>query len=267
MTNRAHLPLIAFLVLPALSCVSSPEPPVTVHYLGHSSFFLSFDNGMTALTDYGQSRAYGLDSPVHGLGTEVPDLVTQSHEHDDHAGGELPSGIGQLLTGTDSYDSGGLSVTAIRTFERSLDEADNTSYLFEYGGKKILHLGDCQALIVNHAEENAQALIAELYPDNYDAVLVPIGFIRDILTEAAAFVTLLDAQRIVPMHYWSPADKEAFLGIMEGQADSRGRPYRVVTPEDAALVLGNTADETGIVEVMGLTPAPLGMANGSGSTQ
>ena len=67
------------------------------HYLGHAAFLLEFPTGLTVLTDYGESRAYGLDSPVFELGAVRPDLVTYSHDHADHAGGELPEGVGRVI--------------------------------------------------------------------------------------------------------------------------------------------------------------------------
>ena len=154
----------------------SPRPSITVHYLGHSAFLLGFGDGPTVLTDYGESNAYGLDSPVHPLGGLVPELVTLSHDHADHAGGELPDGVGTILRGERSLSAGGLTVTPIPTYEGSLEAPDNASFLFEFGGMKVLHLGDCQGLMV--AADTT--LIRSLYPDRYDLVLLPIGFVRDI---------------------------------------------------------------------------------------
>jgi L-ascorbate metabolism protein UlaG (beta-lactamase superfamily) len=37
----------------------APEPDIHIHYLGHSSFILQFDNGITVLTDYGASNSCG----------------------------------------------------------------------------------------------------------------------------------------------------------------------------------------------------------------
>lgn len=139
---------VGTLLLTTHACTPEPHPPsVHVHYVGHAAFLLTFDNGLTALTDFGESNAYGLDSPVHELGGVVPDVVTRSHDHADHAGGALPAGIGRLLTGGEGFAERGLTITPIGTYEGSLDASDNTSYLFEYGGLTILHLGDCQALI------------------------------------------------------------------------------------------------------------------------
>jgi L-ascorbate metabolism protein UlaG (beta-lactamase superfamily) len=249
-------PVILFLVF-ASACAPAPAPPsVAVHYLGHASFLLTFDDSLTVLTDYGESNAYGLDSPVYDLGTVRPHLVTLSHEHADHAGGQLPDDIGPLITGGEGLQAGGLTATPIPGFERSLDEPDNTSYVFEFRGLRVLHLGDCQALMLGLDEPGIRHRIGELYPDTYDLVLLPIGFVSDILSEAAAFVTLLDARRVVPMHYWSPADRERFLDMMADRADAGGRPYRVQRTAAARLVFGPLQGPIDTIDIVGLDPAP-----------
>ena len=239
--------------------IGTPSPTAVIHYLGHASFLLEFLDGPTVLTDYGESNAYGLDSPVHSPGERTPDIVTLSHEHADHAGGALPEVIPVHLAGNQSYEGGGLKITPIPTYEGSLEAPDNTSFLFEYRGLKILHLGDCQGLMVALAEEGAGQEIRErirtLYPDRYDAVLLPIGFVRNILEEAAGFVALLDAARVVPMHYWSPEDRDTFLELMDGRRDTRGRGYRVGVGAGSTLALVAGTPGTG-PWVHGLTPAP-----------
>jgi hypothetical protein len=52
------------------------EPDIHIHYLGHSAFVLQFNKGVSILTDYGQSRAYGLDSPIYDVGDFQPTIVT-----------------------------------------------------------------------------------------------------------------------------------------------------------------------------------------------
>ncbi len=245
----------AIAAVPATPALSR-APAVQVHYLGHAAFVLTFDNGLTVLTDYGQSRAWGLDSPIHGLGALVPDVATHSHDHLDHAGGALPEGIGLLLEDGAAGEVRGVAITPIPTFERSIEAADNTSYLFTYRGLKILHLADCQALMKGVGDERVRDRIRALYPDRYDLVLLPIGFVDDVLEQAAQTVALLDARIVVPMHYWSPGDRDAFLRLMATRADAQGRPYRVEPPASAELVLTASTVSAASVRLVGLTPAP-----------
>lgn len=257
----------------------TPVPSASLHYLGHASFVLTFEDTLTVLTDYGESNAYGLDSPVHSLATLVPDIITRSHEHSDHAGGTLPEGpIRHMISGMESlsaasvdqgqrFQMGNLRISTIPTHEGPLKTPpDNTSFLFDFRGLKILHLGDCQGLMLalgggaeeegTQVRDEAVGAIRSLYPDHYDLVLLPIGFVHDILTEAAEFVTHLDTDAVVPMHFWSPGDRDRFLTLMEGRHDRRGRSYRSRNFPGAELALPTGPRPEDTVLVIGLSPGP-----------
>jgi L-ascorbate metabolism protein UlaG (beta-lactamase superfamily) len=258
--------LLAFAFLWVAGC--TPPPEIQVHYLGHASFVLEFGDGPVVLTDFGESNAYGLDSPIYDLGDLVPDVLTTSHDHADHLGGELPEGIGKVLDREESFTSQGLTITPIPTHERSLINPDNLGFLFEYRGLKILHAGDCQGLMVAlrggalspegglYSREEVGELIREVYPDSYDLVLLPIGSPEPILREAAEFAGFLDARIIVPMHFWDPADRTAFLERMGGRRDRLDRPYAVGESGAADIRLLPASGPVETVEVVGLTPSP-----------
>jgi L-ascorbate metabolism protein UlaG (beta-lactamase superfamily) len=258
--------LLAVSLLFSEGCAGPPE--VTVHYLGHSSFVLQFGDDLTVLTDYGESNALGLASPIHGIGELVPDIVTISHDHADHFGGELPPGIKAMLTGNEILRSRGLTITPIPTFERSLLSPDNFSFLFEYKGLKVLHLGDCQSMILGFSKgmlgpdgnflsgEQLAALIKKTYPDTYDLVLLPIGFTQEIIPEAAEFAGNIDARAIVPMHYWTLEERDAFVARMGDRKDGRGRPYNSRVSTDPFFTITLSSEPVTEVELLALTPAP-----------
>jgi L-ascorbate metabolism protein UlaG (beta-lactamase superfamily) len=244
---------------------SAEEPLVDLHYLGHASFLLTFGPGsrdaITVLTDFGESRAYGLDSPIHPIGDFTPDVVTVSHDHADPAGGELPPGSFTILRGDEAFERGDLTITPIPTYEGSLEAPDNVSFLFSYEGLKILHLGDCQGLMTGLAGEKPEKeetvrLMRTGYPDHYDLVFLPIGFFRSILEEAAEFMTYLDTRTVVPMHFWSTEDRDTFMALVQGATDKQGREYRVQGPGASNLDLFRKANPNSAVTVVGLTPAP-----------
>lgn len=300
--SSAWLPLA---LVAAWSCTPTvPErPTLSIHYLGHSSFVLTFADTLTVLTDYGESEAYGLDSPIYSTGSLEPGLITYSHLHPDHAGGPLPTGAGyrrlsgeEILArgpfqadpsgqsefsprpgpplGTWPKDplvvlrTGGLVVTALPGHEGGFPgPPDNVGFLFEYGGWKVLHLGDCQGLIDALAGEQknrggptgGEAVISRirtLYPGHYDVVLLPIGFTSDILEKAAEFAALLDADIIVPMHFWTPGDRDRFLSIMQGRLNRLGRIHEAHRGSGAKVEPYSTsqAHRDGPVMVLGLVP-------------
>jgi L-ascorbate metabolism protein UlaG (beta-lactamase superfamily) len=259
MTMTVSAVMLAALILIASSAglhaeESAAGPVVRIHYLGHAAFYLRFANGTTVLTDYGKSRAYGLDSPIYGIGMRTPDVATISHRHEDHFGGPLGKGVPFILWGNKSLSLNGLDITPIPTYEQSLARPDNASHLFVLAGRKVLHLADCQALITACDQPEVQAKIRQLYPDVYDIVMLPIGFTSDILEPAARFLEFLQARAVIPMHYWSPADKPAFLERLKNRRRSDGKPY-VIRAIDGAQWSPEATDLTdGAVLVVGLTP-------------
>jgi len=234
----------------------SESPVVYVHYLGHASFIFEFDNGVTILTDYGKSHSYELDSPIFGLGELKPDVVTYSHQHEDHAGGVVPADIAHVLNEGKSLYLKGINITPIPTFERSLEQPDNFSYLFSYKGIKILHMGDCQGLIMGMKQEDTRECIKQMYPDDYDLVLLPIGYVTDIVNPAVEFTALIQAKRLIPMHYWSKEEKQRFLSLMREKKGETGVSHEVVDSDSARLCLYPSAEDDLPVKVIGLNAAP-----------
>jgi len=148
----------------AFADLTGSEMILGIHYLGHASFLLQFSNGITVLTDYGASRAWGLDSPVYGFDGFLPAVVTLSHEHDDHAGGILPAGIAHHLTGTDSLEIAGLTICPIRVCELDPTRPDNSAFLFTWRGFTILHAGDIQAWERNLTDQGVRDRVRESFP-------------------------------------------------------------------------------------------------------
>ncbi len=188
--------------------MTSPSAPdIHIHYLGHASFILFFDDGLSLLTDYGESCAYGLDSPIYEFGTLQPDIVTYSHHHADHDRGSTFTGA-RVVDGAD-LKLKDITFTAIPVTEKS--EGDNFSYLITYKGLTIYHAGDSQGDIVQIQEADIRQRVKNQLPDKIDLLLIPVGWIRDITEQAVAYVDFLQPRRLIPMHYWSENEKHVFL--------------------------------------------------------
>jgi L-ascorbate metabolism protein UlaG (beta-lactamase superfamily) len=242
---------------------SSGASPVEVriHYLGHASFILQFGNGVNVLTDYGSHNAWaewGWDSPIHDVGHLVPDVITYSHTHHaDHCDeGRRPENVPHVLTGEDGLTIEGIEIQPIRTSEGSLDEQDNTSYLFSYRGLRILHLGDCQANIIHVADDTNRQYIKEVFAEPYDLVFVPIESQEKFVPQAEAFLDLLRPKRAMSMHYWSEAYRDEFLVYLEARKGTGGRRYRIERVQGASYVLSGDEVDDGVVAVICLERAP-----------
>ena len=232
---------------------ASEQATVKIHYLGHASFILPFDNGISVLTDYGISKSYGLASPIYNFGDFQPEVVTYSHRHDDHFRPGMTFEKAQILTETDSLSIDGLEIVPIRTHELSVKQADNTSYLFRYKGLKILHLADAQALIKNIEKEEIRTQVKALYPGTYDLVLMTIEGRNKLIPQSEVFIDLLQPARVIPMHYWSPEYKAKFLEHLTTQNEKKGRHYHIEEAEKATYVLA-TSDTATPITVISLNP-------------
>ncbi len=229
---------------------------IYIHYLGHASFLLQFDNGISILTDYGQSNAYGLDSPIYDWMGAEPDIVTFSHAHPDHKRPGVNFEQACTLTDAGRLCLQGLEINPIRTSEKSIEAADNSSYLFTYKGLKILHLADAQAYIMAIEQEATKQKIRELYPDTYDVLLMTIQGINEFIPQAEEFIDLLQPVRVIPMHYWSPAYKAEFLTHLEAQNQQAGKCYTIIETGNADYEL-NPDHEVAPIQVISLEPGPL----------
>ncbi len=233
---------------------SAPQPEsackglVHVHYLGHASFVLRFDQAVTILTDYGQPEAClreGWKSPIHDIGDLVPDVLTYSHMHhaDHYDPDRVPRSATHVLTKQSSLAVADLAIEPMRTSEVSLDMIENTSFLIRYRDLKILHLGDCQANITHFDEPGNRRRLAQLFPIRYDLVMIPIESTRRFPQQAAAFIDFLLPRRIIPMHYSSEASRLEFLQYLASRNGAGRERYSIQTADRPDYVL--TADRAG----------------------
>ncbi len=216
---------LLFYFLLNLTCTKQKRLEVNIHYLGHSSFVLQFDNGTTIVTDYGKYNAWeqwGWDSPIHDFSDLAPDVMTYSHQHEDHFAPERrPENVNYICMDNDSLTINEVEIIPIKTCEDSLTVANNTSYLFTYKNIKILHLGDAQAHIINIDNQEVKNHITKLFPNSLDLLFMPIEGKNKFIPQAESFINLLKPKRIIPMHFWTQEYCEEFLYYLEEQNTSK----------------------------------------------
>ncbi len=250
-----------------------------IHYLGHSSFVLQFDNDITVVCDYGHYNAWApaWDSPIHDIGDLVPNIMTYSHTHADHYDPDrIPDGVQFILFKQDSLEIDGLEIKPIRVCESNINIEDNTAYLFSYRGMKFLHLGDAQAQIMNIENDEVQNHIKEIIPDSLDMLFMTIEGTQGFIEEVETYIDLLKPKRIIPMHYWSTDYKMEFLSFLSYQASIGNANYEIVetpgskydileeeyaTPVKVISLIRSEFSQTGSIEQWDSWPLKLNLNN------
>jgi len=163
-----------------------------ITWFGHSCFRLR-DRAVSVVTD-----PYGKD-----VGLILPrvraDLVTISHDADDHNYAKgVKSGF-KTLTGPGEYEVSGVFVTGLelrgeRKKGKEPDKLRNTVFLFEFEDLTICHLGDLDQV-------PSQAQVEETLGE-VDVLLVPVGGGESLnAAQASEVVSLLEPHIVIPMHY------------------------------------------------------------------
>lgn len=163
-----------------------------ITWFGHSCFRLR-DRAATAVTD-----PYGKD-----IGLLLPrvraDLVTVSHDADDHNYIKgVKSGF-KALTGPGEYEVSSVFVTGLelrgeRKKGKTPEKQRNIVFLFEFDDLTVCHLGD-----LDHVPTQAQV---EEALGEVDVLLIPVGGGESLnAAQASEVVSLLEPHVVIPMHY------------------------------------------------------------------
>jgi L-ascorbate metabolism protein UlaG (beta-lactamase superfamily) len=172
-----------------------------VTWLGQSCFRLR-----------GKNAAVVTDPFPPSLGLRLPrqeaDLVTVSHEHENHSYTQAVRDGAFEITGPGEYEVAGVSVIGFATFhdgEKGTKRGRNTVYLIEIDDVRVCHLGD-----LGHALDDADAETVA----SVDVLLVPVGGRTAInAVQAAEVVRQLEPRFVVPMHYATPGVKVDLDGV------------------------------------------------------
>ena len=120
-----------------------PSGPVHLEYLGHASFELTAGDGTRIVMDPYKTGQSPIEIWKYPPGI-VADAVTISHFHPDHDGIENVGGKPQEIYKTGAYQVGAVKITGYKSDHGYLNgepNGDNTVFVFETGGIKIVHMG------------------------------------------------------------------------------------------------------------------------------
>ncbi|MEK7141204.1 MAG: MBL fold metallo-hydrolase [Patescibacteria group bacterium] len=161
-----------------------------ITYLGHSSFKLRGKQATLVTDPYGS--LIGLSYPKH---TEA-DIVTVSHDHEDHNAVRLVDGNPFIVSGPGEYEIKGVGVVGLGVYhddQKGEKRGKSTIFRIEIDGLSIVHLGDL-------GHELSAAQVDSL--DGVDILLVPVGGIYTIdANQAAKIVGEIEPTIVIPMHY------------------------------------------------------------------
>ena len=234
-----------------------PEPLLRLHYLGHSSFILRFADGVSVLTDYGKSNAFGLESPIHDLGDLHPDVVLYSHHDDDHDRGDEFEGA-TILDGAHLHEEvgfDGIVFEPIKTRENA--PGDNTSFLITFENLRILFAGDCQGEIEAIDQPAQRERIETLFPGRIDLLFLPIDWTHRIEAKAVAFIEFVQPRTVIPMHYWSQEAKTDFLSLLSAKNEPGTKRFLIEERGGPDYTIDRVSDRDGAISVISLEPALL----------
>jgi L-ascorbate metabolism protein UlaG (beta-lactamase superfamily) len=166
-----------------------------VTWLGHGCFRLRGRNAAVVTDPYPPSiglKLQRLDA----------DLVTISHEHENHSYTQVVRDAAYEIRGPGEYEVAGVSVIGVPTYhdaEKGAKRGRNTIYLIEIDDVNVCHLGD-----LGHRLDDADAEAIS----SADVLLVPVGGRSAInAAQAAEVVRQLEPRYVIPMHYAIPGLK------------------------------------------------------------
>ena len=169
--------------------------PVEITWLGHSCFRLR-DRAATVVTD-----PYGKDLGLNLVRVRA-DIVTVSHDADDHNYVKGVKGDFRVLTGPGEYEVSSVFVTGLelrgdRKKKEAVSGPRNTVFLFEFDDLTVCHLGD---LSIVPTQAQVEEALGEV-----DVLLIPVGGGESLsASQASEVVSLLEPHIVIPMHYQVP---------------------------------------------------------------
>lgn len=164
-----------------------------ITWQGHSCFKIQDkqgSDGITVVTDPFNKE----------IGLKVPnfeaDIVTISHDHDDHNNANSLRGKAFIVDSPGEYDFKDVLIEGIDSFHDDKEGAErgrNIIYRFEIDDISVSHLGD-----LGHALDSAQ--LERL--TGTDILLIPVGGTYTLdAKKAVEVISQIEPRIVIPMHY------------------------------------------------------------------
>lgn len=162
-------------------------------FLGHSSFHIK-GKSASVVTDPFDPQMAGIRFPKVSA-----NIVTISHDHNDHNKSELVADTKKVISGPGEYEIEGISVIGFPSFhdsKKGVERGKNTIYVYEIDGLRLAHLGDL-------GHELSEADINDM--GEIDVLMIPVGGTYTLgPKEAVEVARSIEPNIIIPMHYQMP---------------------------------------------------------------
>jgi len=164
-------------------------------FLGHASFLIETKDGVRIITDPYKPGSYdnavGYD-PI----TEEADIITVSHEHDDHNYTKGIKGNPEIVKGSGKKDVKGIKISGFDCYhdqEKGAQRGTNVIFVFEAEGMRVAHLGDLGHVL---GDDLARTI------GKIDILLMPVGGFYTIdAGEGWEVVKKINPRIVIPMHF------------------------------------------------------------------
>lgn len=162
-------------------------------WLGHASFLITSDKGIKIITDPYKPGAFGLEYKQIG---DPADVVTVSHEHDDHNNAGAVPGKPQIIKGAGVHQAKGIELRGIASCHDECggkERGDNVIFAVRIDDMNVCHLGDLGRPLTDKE-------ISEI--GKVDVLMIPVGGAFTIDAAAAdKVIAQLKPKVVIPMHF------------------------------------------------------------------
>ncbi len=168
-----------------------------ISWLGHSCFkiILKYNNQDLMIITDPYDKSIGLRVPKMAA-----DVVTISHQHEDHNNAKAVSGnlsdMPFVIDQAGEYEIKGIAVSTIKTWhdnKQGEDRGENIIYRFDIEGLSVVHLGDLGHIL---SDEQLEQI------GNVDILMIPVGGIYTLnAASASKVVRQIEPRIVIPMHY------------------------------------------------------------------
>ena len=165
-----------------------------IKFLGHASFLITSEDGLRIITDPYKPGCFDGGIKYEPI-TEEADIVTISHEHDDHNCTDIP-GNPVFVRGAGKKDIKGIAINGTDVFHDTSggkERGKNTIFNMTVDGMRVVHLGDLGHELSDQEVENIGVV---------DILFVPVGgyFTIDAAV-AEKVIERLHPKIVIPMHF------------------------------------------------------------------